>query len=109
MSDGRRPDVTLRDGALSVSAWCEEGSNGKAWWKTVQLQRAYESPKGSGTWKYGPIGGRDIPQVIQLLAALHAKISIRDAAEGRTDVGGQVDLNKYKTRSAEVDDADIPY
>lgn len=116
MSDGRKPDITLRNGAVSVSAWCEQGNDGKPWWKTVQVQRSYESPKGSGNWKYGPTGGRDIPTVIQLLTQLNSEINHKQYGVVPAD-DGQVDLSKYSsggpcTFTSEdqgIPDSEVPY
>ena len=84
---GRRPDVTLRDGAISLSAWSEPGQNGKTWWKSIRLQRSYEKVKGSGDWSHGDIGGRDVPAAIQLLTAFHLKHGITEPQQaGSTTV-----------------------
>lgn len=66
----------MRRGAISLAAWKETGQNGKPWWKTVKLQRSYESPKGSGNWQHGDIGGNDVAEAILLLQAFHLKCMV---------------------------------
>lgn len=79
----RKPIHTLRAGALSVSIWENESTNGV--WYSANVNRAYTRDEGK-SWEYTDTFGRDdICTAAKLLDLAHTWILKQEAALNRRD------------------------